>query len=81
MIKQKNRLTDAKEIIEKLKEKEVNVLYNQGRNRIVSYTGRLTGVYQALFTVTPSDDYKGNTTYSYADYMCGIVRLSLKEQV
>ena len=79
MIKGTNRISEVKDMIAKLKEKEVQVTFNQGRNRYISYSGKLTGVYQALFTVTPLDDYKGNTTYSYADYMCGIVKLSLKE--
>lgn len=76
MIKNVLSLSQAKEIISALKEKSVEVTVNLGRNKFVSFSGKLSGVYPALFTVSPFDQsFKGKTSYSYSEYLCGRVRL------
>jgi uncharacterized protein Veg len=76
MIKNSSNLSQVKEIIKGMQEKAVEVTVNLGRNKFVSFSGVLNGVYPALFTVTPFDkDYKGKTSYSYSEYMCGRVKL------
>lgn len=78
MIKNTADISQVKEAIAKLKEKSVTVKVELGRNKRVSFDGTLTGVYPALFTVSPFDkSYKGKTSYSYSEYMCG--RVSVKE--
>ncbi len=80
MIKSLSNLSEVKTNIQRLYSKEVSVTVNLGRNKFVSYVGKLTGVYPALFTVSPiNGDFKGKTTYSYSEYMCGKVKL--KERV
>lgn len=67
--------------IKGLYSKDVEVEFDEGRNKIVSFYGRLTGVYPALFTITPFDKtYKGKTSYSYSEYMCGRVKLKQIEK-
>lgn len=62
--------------IKNLESKDVEVLFDLGRNKIVCFNGKLSGVYPALFTITPFDkDFKGKTSYSYQEYMCGRVKL------
>ena len=57
----------------------VRVHVDLGRNRTADFTGRLSGVYPALFTVTPDDKaYLGKTAYSYSDVLCGSVRIARK---
>jgi uncharacterized protein Veg len=76
MIKSTVTLSQVKETIEKMKEKSVDVTLNLGRNKFVNFKGTLVGVYPALFTVVPFDKtFKGKTSYSYSEYMCGRVRL------
>lgn len=76
MIKSNVNLSQVKEAIKKLQQKTVDVTLNLGRNKFVKFKGRLTDVYPALFTVVPLDkEFKGKTTYSYSEYMCGKVRL------
>lgn len=80
MIKSNGSISQAKEIINKLNLKTVEVVVNLGRNKYEKFTGVLSGVYPALFTVKPFDkDYRGKTSYSYSEYLCGKVKL--KEQV
>ena len=76
MIKTLNSISQAKEIIANLDAANVEVTVNLGRNKRVSFLGRLSGVYPALFTVKPFDaDYRGKTSYSYSEYLCGKVKL------
>lgn len=78
MIKSTATLSQVKETIKKMQQKSVEVTLNLGRNKYVNFSGTLTGVYPALFTVSPFDkSFKGKTSYSYSEYMCG--RVSLKE--
>lgn len=54
----------------------VSVRVNLGRNRSVSFSGILSGIYPALFTVKPDDeDFLGKTAYSYSDVLCGNVKI------
>ncbi len=56
--------------------KRVSVRVNLGRNKSTRFCGVLTGVYPSLFTVTPDDKaYLGKTAYSYADVLCGMVKI------
>lgn len=76
MIKSTTSLNQVKKTIESGKDQAVEVTLNLGRNKFVSFSGVLSGVYPALFTVTPHDkSFKGKTSYSYSEYMCGRVKL------
>lgn len=76
MIKSSISLSEVKTNIKKMQEKNVSVTLNLGRNKLVNFVGKVQGVYPALFTVCPIDKtFKGKTTYSYSEYMCGRVKL------
>lgn len=76
MIKSTASISQVKEIIEKMNLKQVEVIVNLGRNKFAKYKGILSGVYPALFTVKPFDkDYRGKTSYSYSEYLCGKVKV------
>ncbi|MBR1983439.1 MAG: Veg family protein [Clostridia bacterium] len=78
MIKNTVDISEVKKAISKLTQKPVTVMVDLGRNKRVSFEGTLTGVYPALFTVIPHDkSFKGKTSYSYSEYMCG--KVSVKE--
>ena len=54
----------------------VAVRVNLGRNKSMSYSGVLSGIYPALFTVKPDDEnFLGKTAYSYSDVLCGNVKI------
>ena len=81
MIKCTETITNVKATIQKLQATPVEVTLNLGRNKFVKYRGELSGVYPALFTVTPFDKtFSGKTTYSYSEYMCGRVKLCACEK-
>jgi len=77
MIKPTYSVNDVKKKILSYNGSRVNVKVDLGRNRSVKYTGTLSGVYPALFTVVPDDkSYLGKTSYSYAEVLCGNVKLN-----
>ena len=70
-----NYQTVKREIVSYL-EREVRVHVDLGRNKSAEFTGKLSGVYPALFTVTPDDkNYRGKTSYSYSEILCGEVKV------
>ncbi len=76
MIKSNLSLSQVKKYIGDLKEKPVHVTLALGRNKFVTFNGKLRGVYSALFTVEPFDKtFNGKTSYSYSELMCGRVKL------
>ncbi|MGN1077736.1 MAG: Veg family protein [Candidatus Gallimonas sp.] len=81
MIKQKGDVGQIKKTIGEYFRKQVNVTVNLGRNKVLRYCGELSGVYPALFTVKPNDEnFLGKTSYSYAEVLCGSVRITPAEQ-
>ncbi len=76
MIKQKSDISAVKKTISDYFKKQVDVTVNMGRNKIVRFCGELSGVYPALFTVSPNDkNFLGKTSYSYAEVLCGNVKI------
>ncbi|MDE7372708.1 MAG: Veg family protein [Clostridia bacterium] len=76
MIKQKNDIAAVKKLIADYFNQQVDVVVNLGRNKILKFTGELSGVYPALFTVRPNEKgFLGKTSYSYAEVLCGSVRV------
>ena len=76
MIKQKDDISRIKKTIADYFRTQVDVTVNLGRNKILRYCGELSGVYPALFTVSPNDKgFLGKTSYSYAEVLCGNVKV------
>lgn len=75
MIKRNLNIADAKKYVNSLKDKCFDVRVNLGRNKIVCYPATLSGVYPALFTVSPLCAFRGKTSFSYSELLCGGVKL------
>ena len=76
MIKPTKNIKDVKQMVKDCAKQRVAVRVNLGRNKSTSFSGVLSGVYPALFTIQPDDEkYLGKTAYSYADLLCGNVKI------
>ena len=76
MIKPTKNIKDVKQMVRDCSAQHIAVKVNLGRNKSVSYSGILSGIYPALFTVKPDDeDFLGKTAYSYSDVLCGNVKI------
>ncbi len=78
MIKKVQSLGETKEKIKSYLGKNLEIKVNLGRNKYISYTGKITSVYPALFQVTPNEFFNGKTAFSYSEYMCGVVKIKEK---
>ena len=80
MIKPSKNIADVKRLVHDCRAQRVAVRVNLGRNKSVSYSGVLSGIYPALFTVKPDkEDFLGKTAYSYSDVLCGNVKIKKLE--
>jgi uncharacterized protein Veg len=78
MIKPKKNIADVKRMVKACDKRRVAVRVNLGRNKIMHFSGVLSGVYPALFTVHPDEEgFLGKTAYSYSDVLCGNVKIKL----
>ncbi len=76
MIKPTKNIKDVKQMVRSCASERVAVKLNLGRNKSVSYSGVLSGIYPSLFTVKPDEkDFLGKTAYSYSDVLCGNVKI------
>ena len=76
MIKPTKNIQDVKEMVKNCASERVAVRVNLGRNKTVSFSGVLSGIYPALFTVKPDKEgFLGKTAYSYSDVLCGNVKI------
>ena len=76
MIKPTKNIKDVKQMVKDYSSQHVAVKVNLGRNKSVCYSGNLSGVYPALFTVQPDEEgFLGKTSYSYSDVLCGNVKI------
>ncbi len=81
VIKANNNIAAVKRQIAACLKKQVNVTLHLGRNRTLRFSGELSALYPALFTVRPDDaGFLGKTSYSYSDVLCGTVRIQPVEQ-
>ena len=75
MVKQQKNIEQIKQEIKTFYLKDVIVSVNLGRNKITTYKGKLTGIYPSLITISPYGGYVGKTNFSYADFLCGLVKV------
>lgn len=79
MIKPQKNIADVKQMVKDCSKKHVDVKVNLGRNKFLRYSGILSEIYPALFTVQPDDkNFLGKTAYSYSDVLCGTVKIKAK---
>ena len=77
MIKVNTTIKSIKDMITSLNQKPMTVKLNLGRNKFVTFTATLSGIYPSLFTVNPDDkNFLGKTAYSYSEILCGRVKIS-----
>ncbi|MGN0804465.1 MAG: Veg family protein [Candidatus Coproplasma sp.] len=81
MIKPEKSVSAIKSDIESYLHKPVTVKLNLGRNKFVTFSANVSGIYPSIFTVEPAEKgYFGKTSYSYTEILCGKVFISLREK-
>lgn len=76
MLKNTRNLSEIKAYVKTCDNARVRVAVNLGRNKRLTFSGVLSGIYPALFTVAPDEkNFLGKTAYSYSDLLCGTVKI------
>lgn len=76
MLKNTRNLSEVKEYVKTCGNSRIRVNVNLGRNKSLTFSGVLSGIYPALFTVLPDEkNFLGKTAYSYSDLLCGAVKI------
>ena len=79
MSEPKGDIASIKQTISDLFKQQVQVTVNLGGSRILNFCGELSGIYPALFTVTPNDkNYSGKTSFRYDEVLNGSVKITPK---
>ena len=74
-------IDDVIKRITMLKGESIKMQVNKGRKKIVKYTGVIENIYPSIFTVrlTDTDAATSCMSYSYAEVLCGNVKISDKK--
>ncbi|MBO5327716.1 MAG: Veg family protein [Clostridia bacterium] len=81
MIKSTSSIESIKKLVSDCYNKPVIVKLNLGRNKFVTFSATVNGVYPSLFTVSPDDkSFLGKTAYSYSEMLCGRVKIGIKNR-
>lgn len=79
MIKTSRDINSVKKDVQSVLGEDVLVKVSLGRNKFARYEGKLTNIYPWLFTIEPNDEFKGKTSFSFAELMCGNVKIRPKK--
>ena len=72
------KLQKVKEEILNLKGKDVNLVVNKGRKKIIKFIGIIDSVYPSMFIIKPKEFVDlDRTSYSYNDVLCGDISYKL----
>ncbi len=74
----KDRLQEVKDKVSKLKGKDIYLIVNKGRKKIVRFNGIIESVYPGMFIIKPSEEVDlDRRSYSYNDVLCGDITFKL----
>ena len=66
------KLQAVKDEILNLKGKNLKLMVNKGRKKIVKFYGIIESVYPAMFVIKPNENVElDRTSFSYNDVLCG----------
>ena len=65
----------AKQLVQRMLGRNVDVRLNRGRNRIKHYKGVVSEAHSNVFVVTLTDDIFDRISCSYIDLLCGEIAL------
>ena len=72
----KKSIDYIKRAVAQLKGKELSFVVNKGRNKFVTFNGKVVDAYDSIFTIVSTDNF-GNElfTFSYNDVACKTIRI------
>ncbi len=68
-------VSQCRNAVSSLLGKKVTIRQNRGRNKIMTFCGIVSEVYDGIFVVKTAHSVAGRMTFSYQDMLCGEIRL------
>ena len=69
------RLDEVKSIVKQLQGKNIAMIVNKGRNKLVKLNATIEKVYPSMFIIKPEDASElDRTSFSYSDILCGDIQ-------
>lgn len=66
------RLDEVKQIVKSLQGKNIEMIVNRGRNKLVTLNAVIDQVYPSMFVIKPENkSMLDRTSFSYSDILCG----------
>ncbi len=69
------RLDEVKSIVKQLQGKNIAMIVNKGRNKLVKLNATIDKVYPSMFIIKPEEASElDRTSFSYSDILCGDIK-------
>lgn len=69
------RLQEVKEIVKQLQGKNISMIINKGRNKLIKLSATIDKVYPSMFIIKPDNvNDIDRTSFSYSDILCGDIK-------
>ena len=66
----------VKQNLENLVGKDVDLVVNKGRKKIIKFNAKILNVYPSMFVISPNESVDlDRTSYSFNDVMCGDIKI------
>lgn len=69
-------IMEVKQHLEGLVGKDVDLVVNKGRKKIIKFNAKILNVYPSMFVISPNENVDlDRLSYSYNDLLCGDIKI------
>lgn len=69
-------IMEVKQNLEGLVGKNVDLVVNKGRKKIIKFNAKILSVYPSMFVISPNENVDlDRTSYSFNDLLCGDIKI------
>ena len=72
----KRNIIEVKALLEDLVGKNVDLVVNKGRKKLIKFNAKIENVYPSMFVISPNENVDlDRFSYSFNDVMCGDIKI------
>ncbi len=72
----KRNIVEVKTLLEDLVGKNVDLVVNKGRKKLIKFNAKIENVYPSMFVISPNENVDlDRFSYSFNDVMCGDIKI------
>ena len=74
----KRNIVEVKALLEDLVGKNVDLVVNKGRKKLIKFNAKIENVYPSMFVISPNENVDlDRFSYSFNDVMCGDIKIMI----